>query len=275
MRSEQACKARKKQKRRCDKALPECSLCKRTQRLCEYGIATDSQPTASDWSMMQARLTELENRLANSPRATEQHILSPPISGPLLEQGSTPGATFCDSIVTHSIESNSIISLSQSIDLTPAYSTVEYSGSALQTRFPASMFLPSRKELYQVFLITGASDGLGKELASILYHKNGKIYLAARSRSKADEGMRDIKAAHPKSIASMIFLPLVLDDLTTIKASAQGFLAQESRLDVLYNNAGVMVPPQGSKTVRSKDCRRSVISIVRHFISSSLLDSRN
>nr|RBQ89727.1 hypothetical protein FVER53263_20260 [Fusarium verticillioides] len=46
----------------------------------------------------------------------------------------------------------------------------------------------------------------------------------------------------------MIFLPLVLDDLTTIKASAQGFLAQESRLDVLYNNAGVMVPPQGSKT---------------------------
>ncbi|RBR09918.1 hypothetical protein FVER53590_25665 [Fusarium verticillioides] len=59
----------------------------------------------------------------------------------------------------------------------------------------------------------------------------------------------------------MIFLPLVLDDLTTIKVSAQGFLAQESRLDVLYNNAGVMVPPQGSRTVRSKDCRRSVISI--------------
>jgi hypothetical protein len=140
-RSEQACKACKKQKRRCDKALPECSLCKRTQRLCEYGIATDSQPTASDWSMMQARLTELENRLANSPRATEQHILSPPISGPLLEQGSTPGATFCDSIDTHSIESNCINSSSQSVGFTPAYSTVEYSGSALQTRFPASMFL--------------------------------------------------------------------------------------------------------------------------------------
>ncbi|KAL6412906.1 hypothetical protein AUP68_02399 [Ilyonectria robusta] len=101
----------------------------------------------------------------------------------------------------------------------------------------------------QVFLITGASGGLGKEIASILYEKNGKIYMAARSRAKTGEVMEQIKAAHPKSNGQLIFLPLILDDLTTIKASAQEFLAQESRLDVLYNNAGVIVPPQGSKTV--------------------------
>lgn len=65
-------KACKKQKRRCDKGLPECSLCRRTQGLCEYGIAADPQPSASDWGFLQARLTELENRLANSPRAVEQ-----------------------------------------------------------------------------------------------------------------------------------------------------------------------------------------------------------
>ncbi|KAK2689437.1 hypothetical protein QWA68_011882 [Fusarium oxysporum] len=143
-RSEQACKACKKQKRRCDKALPECSLCKRTQRLCEYGIAADFQPSASDWNMMQARLTELENRLANSLRATEQHILSPisgPSSGSVLEQGSTSGATFCDSIDTNSIGSNSVNSSSQSIGFTPAYSTVEYPGPTSVTHFPASMFL--------------------------------------------------------------------------------------------------------------------------------------
>ncbi|KAF5250248.1 hypothetical protein FANTH_4525 [Fusarium anthophilum] len=143
-RSDQACKACKKQKRRCDKALPECSLCKRTQRLCEYGIAADFQPSASDWSTMKARLSELENRLANSPRATEQHVLSPisgPSSGAVLEQESTPGATLCNSIDTYSIESNSIISSSQSIGFTPAYSTVDHPGLALETRFPASMFL--------------------------------------------------------------------------------------------------------------------------------------
>jgi retinol dehydrogenase-12 len=36
--------------------------------------------------------------------------------------------------------------------------------------------------------------------------------------------------------------------LTTIKKSASEFLSKESKLDVLWNNAGVMVPPQGSKT---------------------------
>jgi retinol dehydrogenase-12 len=36
--------------------------------------------------------------------------------------------------------------------------------------------------------------------------------------------------------------------LSTIKKSAGEFLAKEKKLDVLWNNAGVMVPPQGSKT---------------------------
>ncbi|KAF5552859.1 short-chain dehydrogenase [Fusarium mexicanum] len=122
----------------------------------------------------------------------------------------------------------------------------------------------------KVFIITGASGGLGKELASILYQKNGKIYMAARSRSKTDEVMRDIKAAHPNSTGSMIFLPLVLDDLTTIKSSAQEFLAQESRLDVLYNNAGVMVPPQGSKAVQGYELQIGVNNLApflfTHFL---------
>jgi NAD(P)-dependent dehydrogenase (short-subunit alcohol dehydrogenase family) len=36
--------------------------------------------------------------------------------------------------------------------------------------------------------------------------------------------------------------------LTTIKASAEEFLSKEDKLNVLWNNAGVMIPPQGSKT---------------------------
>ncbi|PTB35154.1 hypothetical protein M441DRAFT_74531 [Trichoderma asperellum CBS 433.97] len=103
----------------------------------------------------------------------------------------------------------------------------------------------------KVFLIPGASGGLSKEIASILYQKNGKIYMAARSRSKTNDPI-------DSSTGNMIFLSLVLDDLTTIKASASEFLAQESRLDVLYNNAGVMVPPQGSKTVQGYELQIGV-----------------
>jgi retinol dehydrogenase-12 len=46
----------------------------------------------------------------------------------------------------------------------------------------------------------------------------------------------------------LAFLRLDLADLTTIKASAEEFLSKETKLHVLFNNAGVMCPPQGSKT---------------------------
>jgi len=50
------------------------------------------------------------------------------------------------------------------------------------------------------------------------------------------------------SKSSLICLHLDLDDLTTIKGSAETFLRDNDRLDVLWNNAGVMLSPQGSKT---------------------------
>jgi retinol dehydrogenase-12 len=57
-----------------------------------------------------------------------------------------------------------------------------------------------------------------------------------------------MKEAAPNSTGELAFLGLDLADLTTIKASAEEFLSKETRLHVLFNNAGVMCPPQGSKT---------------------------
>ena len=74
------------------------------------------------------------------------------------------------------------------------------------------------------------------------------MYLAARSEEKTNAAIESIKAAFPNSKGEAIYLHLDLDDLTTIKASANDFLSKEDKLDVLFNNAGVMVPPQGSKT---------------------------
>jgi NAD(P)-dependent dehydrogenase (short-subunit alcohol dehydrogenase family) len=100
----------------------------------------------------------------------------------------------------------------------------------------------------QVFIVTGSSSGVGKELAQILYSHNAKVYIAARSPEKATKAIESIKTAVPKSAGELVFLHLDLDDLTTIKKSAEEFLSKETKLDVLWNNAGVMVPPQGSKT---------------------------
>lgn len=96
--------------------------------------------------------------------------------------------------------------------------------------------------------MTGASAGVGKELAQILYSHNAKVYVAARSEERSKTAIESIKAAFPNAQGQLVYLHLDLADLSTIKKSANDFLAKETRLDVLFNNAGVMVPPQGSKT---------------------------
>jgi len=41
-----------------------------------------------------------------------------------------------------------------------------------------------------------------------------------------------------------------LADLTTVKPAVEKFLEKEEKLHVLVHNAGVMVPPEGSKTTQ-------------------------
>lgn len=100
----------------------------------------------------------------------------------------------------------------------------------------------------KVFIVTGATSGVGKEVAQILYSRNAKVYVAGRSKDKGSKVIQQIKSNLPKSKGELIFLHLDLGDLTTIKKSAEEFLSKEDKLDVLWNNAGVMMPPQGSKT---------------------------
>ncbi|KAI1823487.1 NAD(P)-binding protein [Xylaria intraflava] len=103
----------------------------------------------------------------------------------------------------------------------------------------------------KVYIVTGASSGIGKEVAQVLYSKGAKVYVATRSEEKAAAAIEEIKAADSSSESGeLVFLHLDLADLTTIKASAEQFLQREEKLHVLFNNAGVMIPPRGSKTVQ-------------------------
>ena len=96
--------------------------------------------------------------------------------------------------------------------------------------------------------MTGGASGIGLELVKILYAHNAKVYVAARSEQKASKAIASTESSFPKSNGELVFLHLDLNDLMLVKQSAESFLSKESRLDVLWNNAGVMTPPQGSKT---------------------------
>lgn len=104
----------------------------------------------------------------------------------------------------------------------------------------------------------------------LVYQRNAKVYIAARSETKARAAIKDIQAEYPKSKGQLEYLHLDLSDLTTIKASAQDFLRREHRLDVLWNNAGVMIPPQGSKTVQGWELQLGVNAIGTFLFTEQL-----
>jgi len=92
----------------------------------------------------------------------------------------------------------------------------------------------------RVAVITGANTGLGFEAARVLAAKGARVLLACRDEGKAQAAMAAIAAEGPT--ADLGFVPLDQGDLASVRtAAAQA--AAEPRLDVLLNNAGVMVPP--------------------------------
>ncbi|EHK18517.1 uncharacterized protein TRIVIDRAFT_47152 [Trichoderma virens Gv29-8] len=122
----------------------------------------------------------------------------------------------------------------------------------------------------KVYLITGANTGVGKELAKILYGKNASVYIAARSEQKALAAIDEIETSAPQSSGKLEFLHLDLADLTTIPASARKFLDRESKLHVLFNNAGVMNPGKGSTTKQGYELQLGVNNIGTFFFTKLL-----
>lgn len=111
---------------------------------------------------------------------------------------------------------------------------------------------------------------MGKELAKILYQKNGTIYIAGRSREKGEAAITAIKEAYMASDGRLEFLHLDLADLSSIKESAATFMKKEQRLDVLTNNAGVMTPPPGSLSQQSHELQMGT-NCLGPFLFTSLL----
>jgi retinol dehydrogenase-12 len=91
---------------------------------------------------------------------------------------------------------------------------------------------------------------MGYEMGKLLYEKNATVYLATRDPVKAEERITAARALYPESKGRIEFHLLDLADLAAVKRSAEAFLALETRLDVLWLNAGVMLPPVGSKTAQ-------------------------
>lgn len=88
--------------------------------------------------------------------------------------------------------------------------------------------------------ITGANTGLGFEAAKTLAGKGARVLIGCRSKDKAEQARKTILAEYPK--ADVAIVDLDLGNLKSVTKAA-AVVAKEPQLDVLINNAGIMIPP--------------------------------
>ncbi len=96
----------------------------------------------------------------------------------------------------------------------------------------------------RVAIVTGSNTGLGFETAAELARAGATVVLACRTPSKADEARRRIEAR--TGDATVETLALDLGDLSAIRDAAAETVERWPRIDVLINNAGVMIPPKST-----------------------------
>lgn len=70
--------------------------------------------------------------------------------------------------------------------------------------------------------------------------------------------MEQMRSSLPQSKGDLRFLACELEDLASVQIAAKSFLQQETRLDVLVHNAGVMMPPEGSVTKQGHELQFGV-----------------
>lgn len=118
----------------------------------------------------------------------------------------------------------------------------------------------------KTFFITGANTGVGFEAAKVIAGKRGRVLLGCRNRVKGQDALARIADAHPG--ADLALVDLDLADLASATEAA-GVVAQEANLDVLINNAGIMMNP---KTL-TKDGFESQFGVnhLGHFALTGLL----
>ena len=92
-------------------------------------------------------------------------------------------------------------------------------------------------------IVTGANSGIGFHTARHLAEKGAEVILACRNMAKAEDALERIRQGHAS--ARVQASALDLSELASVEAFAERTLAAQPRIDLLINNAGIMIPPYG------------------------------
>ncbi len=97
--------------------------------------------------------------------------------------------------------------------------------------------IPSQKG--RIAIVTGANNGIGFETTLAMAAYGFKVIMACRNLVKAEKAKFDILQKQPN--ADLDILQLDLSNLESVRVFAKNFKIKYSQLDVLINNAGVLI----------------------------------
>ena len=95
----------------------------------------------------------------------------------------------------------------------------------------------------KIIVVTGANSGVGYEAAKAFAQKGAQTILACRNSQKADAALAQLKRDVPNARAEVMELDLA--SLASVRQFAEAFKEKYDKLDVLVNNAGIMMVPYG------------------------------
>ncbi|WP_171179978.1 oxidoreductase [Ruegeria sp. HKCCD8929] len=91
----------------------------------------------------------------------------------------------------------------------------------------------------KIAIVTGANNGIGFETAAGMAEAGYHVVMACRSLAKAEAARDELIAKLPS--ASLDIILLDLGDFSSVQRFAEDFRARYEKLDVLINNAGILL----------------------------------
>jgi len=93
----------------------------------------------------------------------------------------------------------------------------------------------------KVLVVTGGNSGLGYESVKAFAEKGAEVVLASRTMEKGEKAKNEILKAKPDGKIEL--MQLDLGDMESVRSFADSFKKKYKKLDVLLNNAGIMMTP--------------------------------
>ncbi len=141
-------------------------------------------------------------------------------------------------------------------------------GLAVRRRLPEWPADPPRMD-GRIVLITGAASGLGQAAAQGFARLGAGVRVLGRDQRRAEDARAGVLEAVPGAEVQAVACDL--SSLAAIRSFARRFSADEERLDVLVNNAGVM-PDERSRSADGHELMFATHVLAPFALTSLLAD---